>query len=549
VQLRGRIGVALRAFQASGANRTLRLVQAARLASVTGRWAYTVTLAVFAFRTGGTAGVALATIVRLAPAAAAAPFAGTLLRRRQPGAVLARGGALRTVALGAAGALVLGHGPLAGVYVCVAVESAASSVLRPVQNGLLPSLARTPEELTAANLALSVIESAGVLLGPLLGALLLHGTSIGIVFLAASGAYLLSTLLLLPVRPASDAVDDRWWASAAAAGERPGLRAVTASGDLRIVLALYAAQNVVAGTLNVLVVVTALRLLGLGQSSVGALTAAIGVGGLAGGVFVLARLRRRQHGVDFAIGLLLWGAPLVLLAALSSEAAAFALLAIVGVGVTIVDVSALTLLQRAAQGELLAHALGLLQGIFVAAVGLGTLLAPVLVAALGIRGALVAAGIPLPVLAAALWSRLRRFDDAAPGDSPWASLLAANPIFAPLGDGARSRLATQLHPVSLAAGQVVFAQGEHGDGFYLIESGEVAVEIDGRRVRTLGSGDSFGEIALLRDVPRTATIRTVGAVGLLRLDRGPFLDNVTGDAASTRAADRVVGARLGLSVA
>jgi len=213
----------------------------------------------------------------------------------------------------------------------------------------------------------------------------------------------------------------------------------------------------------------------------------------------------------------------------------------------VVDVSAVTLLQRVAQGELLAHALGLLQAIFVAGVALGTLAAPLLVSAFGVRTALLLTGLPLPLLAAALWRRLRRLDHSGTPASPWARLLAATAIFAPLTQAARESLAGSLRERELPSGAVVFAQGDPGDDFYLIAEGEVDVDIDGKQVRRLGPGDYFGEIALLRDVPRTATIRAIGHVRLLGLDRDSFLATVASNRGSSDAADAVVGARLGFA--
>lgn len=543
-----RLIVPARAIRAVAANGDLRRVQAARLTSVTGRWAYTVTLAVFAYRSGGAGGVAIAGIVRLAPATVVAPFTGALADRFRVDRLLVVGGAARTAALAAAAAFVFAGRPSWEVYLCVAAESASSTALRPLQNSLLPSLARTPEELTSTTLALSVIESFGVLVGPLLAAFLLHDTSIGVVFAAAAASYFASLVLLVSLRvePAERtlplAESDGFVESMLA-----GFRAVAASRESGTVLLLYGAQNVVAGALNVLLVVTALRLLGLGQSSVGALTAAIGVGGVLGGGLVLARMRRARYGSDLALGLVLWGLPLVLLALASSESAAFLLLAVVGIGVTVVDVSAVTLLQRAAQGELLAHALGLLQAIFVATVAVGTLAAPLLISVVGIRTALLLTGVPLPLLAAALWRRLRQLDDGAAPASPWTHLLAENAIFAPLPQAAREYLGRSLRERELPAGAVVFSQGDRGDDFYLVAEGDVDVAIDGKHVRTLGPGDYFGEIALLRDVPRTATIRAAGPVRLLALDRDSFLATVGGNRASANAANAVIGARLGLA--
>ena len=218
-----------------------------------------------------------------------------------------------------------------------------------------------------------------------------------------------------------------------------------------------------------LIVVTALQLLGLGQSGVGALTAAVGVGGVVGGALVFVRLRSGRHGADLALGLLLWGIPLVLLSLLSSQAAAFFLLAVVGIGVTVVDVASVTLLQRTARGDLLPHALGVLQTVFVASVAAGTLIAPVLVSTFGIRGALLCTGAILPVLSIALWSRLRRLDERPPANPALVALLAAIPIFAPLSEAVLEHLASALEPLEFTAGTTVFSEGDHGDGFYVIE--------------------------------------------------------------------------------
>ncbi len=545
-----RVGRSLAAFRLAAGNRELRTVQVARLVSVTGRWAYTIALAVYAFHESGATGVAAAGLVRLLPAAVAAPLAGPLIRRGYLGRLLAGAGLARTCALAVAGFLLIqSGGPAIAVYALVAVESAASATLRPAQNTLLPALAQTPYELSATNLVLSVIESAGVFLGPLIGAALLHRAGLGVVFVVAAGSYLVSLLLLLRV-PQDAGKDD-------SPARRPGFLAELGAGvvavakerDATLVVVLYGAQNLTAGALNVLIVIAALKLFGLGQAGVGTLTAAVGVGGIVGGGLVLLRLRRARHALDLALGLSLWGVSLVLLAALDSATAAFALLVVIGIGVTLVDVASVTLLQRSASRELLPHALGLLQTVFVATVAAGTALAPVLASALGVRGALVVTGLILLVLVAASWRRVALLDAQTRRRSPYAALLDAIPIFSPLPDAALEQLAAALVPVALPAGEVVFEQGEPGeDGFYVVESGQIDVLRDGEHVATTGAGGYFGEIALLRDVPRTATIRTRTDVRLLRLDRGRFLAAVTGSAASADAADTVVLTRMGSPV-
>src|SRR5262249_52477870 len=151
-----RLRIPARAIRSAAGNADLRRVQAARLISVTGRWAYTVTLAVFAYRSGGASGVAVAGIVRLGPATVVAPFTGALAARFRVERLLLVGGAARTLALAAAAALVFGGRPAWIVYLCVAAESACSTALRPLQNSLLPGLAKTPEELTSTTLSLSL---------------------------------------------------------------------------------------------------------------------------------------------------------------------------------------------------------------------------------------------------------------------------------------------------------------------------------------------------------------------------------------------------------
>ena len=533
------------AFRVSLSNPGLRLLDLARLASVTGRWAYTVTLAVFAYRSAGAGGVAIAGLIRLFPAGAAAPLAGALVRRARMDTLLLWSGALRTIALAAAGVVVLADGPSAAVYALVAVEAAASALSRPLQSSLLPELAHTPEELTATNVALSTIESAGVLVGPLIGAALLALTSVGTVFIAAAFLYLASMLLLLPLhdRGRHDAGARRPFLVEAADGARSVMR----DHQARVVVALYGAQNFGAGMLNVLIVVTALQILDAGESGVGILTAAVGAGGVVGGALVAARLRNARYGSELGRGLLLWGVPLLLLAFAGSMGTAFALLAVVGIGATIVDVSSVTLLQRNLSRELLPHALGFLQTSFAVALGVGTVAAPVFVSVLGLKQAIAVTGAGVSLLAAARWPALHRLDDRRFAPPALTALLDPIPIFAPLPDAVLEHLATLLRPVSVAAGGVVFAQGDNGDAFYVIERGEADVLIDNKQVRTLRAGDYFGEIALVRDIPRTATIVARTDLQLQKLEREPFLATVTGNPASADAADAVVGARLGLS--
>ena len=376
-------------------------------------------------------------------------------------------------------------------------------MVRPLQTSALPFLARTPGELTAANLSLTTVESVGMLLGPALGGLLLTTWDPGGVLLVTAVAYLLSTLLIARI-PAWQAVGPAGRPGPGAAFG--GLRAIRADPRLRLVVGLYCAQNVVTGALNVLVVISALTILQLGESGVGELNAAIGVGGVVGAVAAVALLRRSRIASGFGIGLVLCGVPLVVIAAHPSTIPAILLLAVLGVGVTIVDFSAVTLLQRVIHEDALAKAFSVLQSLFVGSLGLGAALAPLLVSWLGIRGALLASGIVLPLLVAGLWGHLLRLDSSGLLADDAVNLLRSVSIFAPLELASLERLARTAVAVDVEAGRTIVAEGEIGDRYYVVRTGELEVSAGGAPLRVLRGGDGFGEIALLREVPRTATV-------------------------------------------
>ena len=539
-----------RVLEASGSfvvvwgNRRLRLVAAARLASVTGRWATTVALAVVAYRRGGVEAVGLLGIVRILPAALAGPIAAGLLGRVRSDRLLRAAGVARTVAIGGAGATLLAGIGLGPVLALVALESLLSTMVRPLQTAALPFLAQSPGELIAANLALTTIESSGMLFGPLFAGLLLTLASPGVVLLATAAAYALSTLLIARI-PAWEPIASQARAGDALAYMIAGLRVIQADSQLQLVVGLYCAENLVAGALNVLIVVSALQLLNLGNSGVGVLNGAVGIGGVIGAIVAAALLGRRRIASDLGLGLVLCGAPIILVAAVPGTAATLLLLAVLGTGVTIVDFAAVTLLQRAIPDDVLARVFSVLQSVFVGTIGLGALLAPLLVSWLGIRGALLTSGAVLPLLTALLWRRLVRLDAAYLATNDAVELLGAVPIFAPLDLATLERLARGLEPRQAVSGEVIIRQGDPGDLYYVIRSGELEVSVDQQRVRTLTAGEGFGEIALLRDVPRTSTVVATSASLLYALDRGQFLDAIAGNASSRSAADTLIDTRLG----
>ena len=293
-----------------------------------------------------------------------------------------------------------------------------------------------------------------------------------------------------------------------------------------------------------LIVVLAFDVLDIGESGVGYLNAALGVGGLIGSVAALALVGHRRLAVVFGVAIALWGLPLVAIGLAPEVLVAAVLFALVGIANTLVDVSGLTLLQRSAPDEVMGRVFGVLQLITIIGAGIGALSVPVLIELVGNRGAFIIAGALLPILVLLSWRSLAALDRFVAEAAPEVALLRGVPFFAPLPEPTVEGIAARLDRVSFPAGSRVFAQGDAGDNFYVIESGDLDLELDGVPTKRLGAGDFFGEIALLRDVPRTGTITAATDTTLLSLEREDFLAAVTGASEASQAAETVVGERL-----
>jgi MFS family permease len=533
----------LRAFGRSFANPSLRRLQLAGVGSTIGTGAYAVAISVFAYHAGGARAVGLLFFARWGLAAVVSPWLGVLADRWSRRLVMIGSDLSRVLLVGGIAVLVETNGPALAVYALAVGATIAASAFQPAQAALLPSLAGTAEELTSANVAMSTIGAVGFLAGPALGGALLAATSTSVVFLFTVGALIWSVVCVAQLP--SDRVDRAERADEALlASFTAGFRAVLSEPPLRLVVGLTGAQVLVTGAFEVMLVVVALRLLDAGNAGVGWLNSAYGVGGVLGGVAVAALAGRKRLAADFGIGMLLWGVPIALLAVWANLGYALVLIALVGVGGTIIDVAGATLLQRAADEAVLGRVFGVLESLVLVGLAAGAAVTPALVSAVGVRTTLIAAGVLLPVCVLATAGKLRMLDAEARVAAEPLALLRSIAMFAPLPPPVLERLASAATLVAVRAGDVVFSRGDTGDRFYAIESGRVAVGLDDGETRELGAGDFFGEIALLRDVPRTATVRALEDLRLYALERDDFIAAVTGHAPSREAADSVVAARL-----
>jgi MFS family permease len=544
-RLREHLRESFRAIREVFRNRALRQLQLGWAGSIIGSWAYGVALAVYAYHQGGASAVGLVLLIRWVPAAIASPIAAVLGDRYPRVRVMLATDLLRAVALAGMAILVLTNAPAAAVYTLASFIAVIATAFQPAQSALLPSLARTPEELTAANVSSSTIESLGICVGPALGGVLLAITDVWVVFAVTAAAFLWSTLMLVPLLRESEPPLTH---------ERPqlvyettaGFRAIGRDSRLRLVVGLFGAQTLVNGAFVVLVTVSAFQLLHLGSGGVGYLNAAFGVGGLVGGAASIALVGHRRLATTFGIAVAGTGAPLLLVGGLARTGVALLAFGLIGFANIICDVSGFTILQRQTPSDVLARVFGVLHSLLYATAAAGALLAPPLINALGVRWTLVLVGSLLPVLAVLSHASLTRID-VEPGHPHRLELLQEIPIFSPLSPPVLERLAARLTPVHASAGDELIRVGDHGDRFYVVDQGEVEILVEGEPPRRVGEGEYFGEIALLRDVPRTATVRAASEVDLFALDRDDFLPAVTGHAGSSQAADAVIGSRLGVS--
>ncbi|MGN6242399.1 MAG: MFS transporter [Motilibacteraceae bacterium] len=524
----------------------LRRIQLALTGSMVGDWAYATAVTVWAYGVGGTRAVGIWAAVRFIVMAVAAPFAAGMADRWPRKRVMVSADLVRAALVTCSAVCIAVGTPAAPVFVLATVSSLFGSVFRPAQAALLPSLAERPEQLTAANGVSSTIESMAFFVGPALGALLLTATNVETVFLLNAASYLWSAALVAGIAVRATGSTGEAGQDGAAEGRLAtifaGFREISGSPDLRVVATLVCAQTVVAGASSVFAVALAVQVLPSGPRGVGYVDAVLGVGALVGGFVAIYRSSRGSLVTDLLKGVLLWSLPLLLVVAWPSPLTVFVAVALLGFGNPIVDVNFYTAVQRLTPDRVLGRVFGALEGALIATMALGAAVMPFLIDGPGLRTALAVVSLVVGLPTIALLPAARGVDRRLTVP-PELDLLSSLPIFAPLGPAVLDGLARRLVREEVPAGTVILAQGDVGDRFYVIRSGRVGVTHGEVLVRHEGPGDYFGEIALLRDVPRTATVTATEPTVLLSLERAPFLEAVTGSAESARVVEEVVSLR------
>ena len=531
-----RLADAASAFTSNARNPDLRRAQLSFLGAWTAEWAFTVALGIVAYRDGGAAALGLVGLLRMVPSAVSAPLLSPFADRGRRERVLVIVSTVRGLVTAAAAAVAALGGAPAAIYALAVLSTMAATLFRPAHSALLPSLCHTGHELASANVVRGMLDSLATLVGPLLAAVLLDVADVDVVFAVAAAASLWSAALLLrlqydaPPRPS------------AATGSHlvrevvEGLGAVARNRDLALVLGLAAAQSLTRGALTVFSVLVSIELLGRGEPGAGTLMTAVGVGAVVGSLAASLLVGTRRLGAWFAVGVTLWGLPLVLVGLLPQDVPALVFMALIGAGNALIDVAGFTLLGRMAPDAVLARVFGVLESLVAVSIGLGAVGASWAVGTWGLRPALVAVGLVCPVLAAASWWRLTALDRTVGVHDDAVALLQRVPMLRTLPLPSVEQLARGLVVVDVGAGTTVFERGDVGDRYYVVESGGVDVVAEGRVIASLGPGEGFGEIALLRRSTRTATVVARVDTRLRALGSEHFLAVVLGYTPSAREA-------------
>jgi len=503
-------------------------------------WMTAAALAVHLFDVAGQAAVGLLALLFI-PTAIAGLGAGGLIERRPPERVLVATAALRTlIILGAAAALQAGL-PLGIVVSIVAVDAAAAAFYRPAQAAVLPFHAGSPAELGGIAGALSTTRTVSQALGIVLGGLLIATISTAQVFVAAAGLFLLAAASVAGLQIRTEVISRR-------TRERNGLEVQAARGvigtareglsafagivghaDSRLVIALAGLRAAVRGAWLGLAVLAAAGFLGLGRSGLGQLAAAAAVGALI--AVPAASLLVGSPRLATALGgsLIVTGLALVGVAAFGTPGAAYVMLAIWGVGMALADLAATAVLPRIADARRFGQMTAVTESLKQAFEGTGSVLVPVFAAVFGVRGAVAAVGAAAALVAIVAWPRLSRVDARAAKRIGRIDTVRRSPLLGSLRVVELEAVASAAQLKRMSPGEDVIREGDRdARTFYVIEDGKADVLVQGRMVRTLEPGDSFGEIALLHGIQRTATVRAGTDLDLLELDRSDFIWAVTG---------------------
>jgi predicted MFS family arabinose efflux permease len=519
----------------------LRRVLAAYLGFNVAEMANFIAILIFAYEVGGSPALGLVAFLTLAPAAVFAPIGATLGDRFRREVMLTVAYAVFAGSTALVALALYAEWSVGMVYLLAAVNATVLTLVRPLHESLLPALARSTEQLTAGYVAGGTIENLGWIAGPLLAGLTAAAWGTSAVFAITAALLLIGTILVWGVKTTT--VPDPRTGQNAVQMTLEGFSAFRDSRP-RVILVLLNSVVFLAGVVEVAVIVLAFEVFGSEDAGVAWLNTVIGVGAAAGSVLAVVLIGRRHLAPSMWRGLILIAVSVSLIPVFRSQAAALVALAIMGAGWTFVDVSGRIMLQRVIPLGGLSRAFGVLEGSSMAGEALGSAAGAILIGWLGVGRVLVVGSMLLIVMLLVNRRALQAADVGVVVPIEHLHMLRSISMFAALGPAELERLATSADEESVRSGSAVCVQGELGERFYLVERGTARVVRDGVDVASLGAGDFFGEIALVRDIPRTATVVAESDLDLLVLEREPFLDAIKSSACQIEAARAVSQTRM-----
>ena len=519
-------------------NAGLCRVLEAYFASCISEWAVWPALLVYAYETSGKTVAGLVAVSLFVPGALVAPFAGSAADGAHPNRVLTTVYAVQTVALASAAIAAYLHGPLLAVIVPAAIALTVISFIRPCFSVVVPGLVRSAGELTAANLLTGYCDSISVLIGPLIASGLIAFDGPPCVLAACAGLALLGVAVTLPlIRLDSDetvAPPEHHGSRTGALVD--GIRSLGRRKGALQLLAILGGQYVLIGALDLIFVVLATEKFDLGLPGPGILGAAFGFGAVLGGAASTVFVARKRLAPLLMVSMAAICGSLFAIAGIPKLAVAFIFLPLAGLGRAVLDLTGRMLMQRAAPQDALASIFATLESLALIGCASGSIVAQLVIAASGVRAAVLTLGVVLGALLLITAKRLLQIDASADAPVVAIRLLRRIPVFAPLPGPALEGVARAAQPVHVPAGHTIVREGEPGNTYFAIVTGDTDVTMEGRHIRTMTRGQGFGEIALLADVPRTATVTATTDVELLAIERPAFLTAVTGHDASKQAA-------------
>jgi CRP-like cAMP-binding protein/MFS family permease len=533
---------ARRGLVAPLAYRDFRLLVAAYSVSAAGSWAYNVALAVYVYdRTHSAAWVGAVTLGRFLPSVLFGAYGGVLAERFERTRLMVSLDFACAVLMGGLTVLAAYHGPALAAIAISGASGIVTMAYQPAVAALTPEL--VPEdELAAANTLNNTVANIAIVAGPALGAVLLTAGDPALAFAANAISFLWSAGVVSRISARSTPIDVTAGGSAGPLRQMlVGARAIISSSSATVLAAYSVVASFVYGVDTVIFVVLSEKRLGTGADGYSYLLAGLGVGGLLAAGLVRRISEWPKLGTAIVAAMGVYCLPTLVLVAVRKPVIAFVVEIVRGGGTLVVDVLAMTALQRSLPKDKLARVFGAFFTFVLLAIVSGAVLAPVVLSSTNLLTTLWLAGGGVPALCLLGWPWLRRMDRANLARlaeiTPRVALLQRAAIFAKSSRPVLENLARASTMVDVPGGAAVVKEGEPADALYIVESGALMVTSEGAgpgasALSSLGPGDYFGEVGLLHRIARTATVTTISPSRLLRVDGQTFLLALSSNVAS-----------------